>query len=49
MISQSIALSNWTNGVVMIAIFGLVCLILIGVLVKFMMTSDRNKNEPKER
>jgi len=50
MISQNIALYNWNNGVIMIAIFGLVCLVLIGLLVKFMTTSDRgDKNEPKER
>lgn len=42
-------LYNWNNGVIMISIFGLVCLVLIGFLVKFMTTSDRNKNEPKER
>ncbi|MFD2540895.1 hypothetical protein ACFSSB_01075 [Lacinutrix gracilariae] len=50
MISQSIALSNWNNGVIMIAIFGLVCLALVGFLIKFMSTSDRNKkDETKER
>ncbi len=49
MISQNIALYSWTNGVIMIAIFGLVCLTLIGLLVKFMTTSDRDKEEPKER
>ncbi len=49
MIYQSIALYNWNNGVIMIAIFGLVCLTLIGFLIKFMTTSDRDKEEPKER
>ncbi|WCO03385.1 hypothetical protein [Psychroserpens ponticola] len=49
MISQSIALYNWNNGVIMIAIFGIVCLVLIGLLVKFMTTSDRDKEDPKER
>ena len=49
MISQNIALYNWNNGVIMIAIFGLVCLVLIGFLVKFMTTSDRKNDEPKER
>lgn len=49
MISQSIALYNWNNGVIMIAIFGLVCIALIGFLVKFMTTSDRDKEESKER
>lgn len=49
MIFQNIALYNWTNGVIMIAIFGLVCLALVGFLVKFMTTSDRDKEKPKER
>lgn len=49
MISQCVALSNWNNGVIMIAIFGLVCFILIGYLIKFMTTSDRDKDKPKER
>jgi len=49
MISQSIGLYNWNNGVVMIVIFGLVCLTLVGFLVKFMTSSDRDKDEPKER
>lgn len=49
MTSQTIALYNWTNGVIMIAVFGLVCLFLVGFLVKFMTTSDRDKKEPKER
>ena len=49
MISQSIGLYNWNNGVIMIVIFGLVCLILVGFLVKFMATSDRNNDELKER
>ncbi len=49
MIAQNIALYSWTNGVIMIAVFGLVCLTLIGFLVKFMTSSDRDKEEPKER
>ena len=49
MISQSIALYNWNNGVIMITIFGLVCLTLVGFLIKFMTTNDRDKDEPKER
>ena len=48
MISQNIALYSWNNGVIMIVIFGLVCLTLVGFLVKFMTTSDRDKEEPKE-
>ncbi|WP_405333213.1 hypothetical protein [Psychroserpens sp.] len=49
MITHNIALYNWNNGVIMIAVFGLVCLFLIGFLIKFMTTSDRDKEEPKER
>lgn len=49
MISQSIALADWNNGVIMIAVFGLVCLTLVGFLVKSMSSNDRDKEEPKER
>lgn len=38
---------DWTNGVVMISVFALVCLILIGVLVNFM-TSGKKKDENNE-
>ena len=38
--SLSIPLYNWSNGVVMIGVFALVCIVLIGVLVKFM-TSEK--------
>lgn len=34
-------LYNWTNGVIMIAVFGLVVFILIGILVNFM-TSNKD-------
>ncbi|MDO6597416.1 hypothetical protein Q4512_10865 [Oceanihabitans sp. 2_MG-2023] len=50
MISQSIALSNWNNGVIMIAVFAFVCAALVFFLVKSMSSNDRNKGEePKER
>jgi len=49
MITQNIALFNWSNGVIMIAVFGLVCLLLIGYLVKFMAGGSKNNDEPKER
>lgn len=48
MLSQSIALYNWNNGVIMIGIFALVCITLVGILVKFIATGDRKNNEPKE-
>lgn len=46
MLSQIIALYNWSHGVIMIAIFGVVCLVLVGILIKFMATSDRHNDEP---
>ncbi|MEM5540110.1 MULTISPECIES: hypothetical protein [unclassified Olleya] len=49
MISQNIALYSWSNGVVMIAIFAVICLLLIGFLVKSMSSSDRKDDEAKER
>jgi len=49
MIPQSITLYNWNNGVIMIAIFALVCLTLIGILVNFMMSGKKEKdNDLKE-
>lgn len=48
MMNQSIALYNWTNGVIMIAIFAIVCLTLIGFLIKFMVTGDRKKENKQE-
>lgn len=36
-------LYSWNNGVVMISIFALVCLILIGVLVNFMTSGKQDK------
>jgi len=38
-----IALYSWTNGVVMIAIFALVCITLVGILINFMA-----KGKPKD-
>ncbi|MDG1714901.1 hypothetical protein [Lacinutrix sp.] len=40
MISQNIALYSWSNGVIMIAIFGLVCVTLVAILINFMANSD---------
>ena len=37
MINTLFALYSWTNGVVMIAIFALVCITLVGILINFMM------------
>lgn len=45
MINTAVTLvSNWNNGVVMIAIFALVCLALVGIVVRMMM-SDKPKEE----
>ena len=46
MMTQTISLYNWTNGVIMIAIFGIVCITLVGIIIKFMM-SDKKKDNPK--
>ena len=44
MINILIALYSWTNGVIMIAIFALVCITLIGILINFM-ASGKKKDE----
>ncbi len=49
MITQNIVLFNWSNGVIMIAVFALTCLFLIGFLVKFMMSGNKSSDETKER
>jgi len=36
MINQNIALYNYTNGVFMIGVFALVCIVLIVLLISFM-------------
>ncbi|WP_178988680.1 hypothetical protein [Winogradskyella schleiferi] len=47
MINSLIALYSWTNGVVMIVIFALVCITLVGILINFMSkgksTEESNK------
>jgi len=47
MIGQNIALYDWTNGVVMIGVFALVCIILIVALIMFM-TGGKKKNDGHE-
>ncbi len=47
MITQNIALYSWTNGAIMIAVFGIVCLFLIGFLVAFML-GGKKKEDTKE-
>ncbi len=48
MINQNMALYNWSNGVIMIAVFGLVCLVLVGFLVKFMMSGGKKNDDSVE-
>ncbi len=47
MISQNIVLSNWSNGVIMIAIFAIVCIALIGILINFMMSGKKKEDSEK--
>ena len=47
MIGQNIALYDWTNGVIMIGVFALVCVILIAVLIMFM-ASGKKKEDTEE-
>ncbi len=43
----AMALYSWTNGAIMIAIFGIVCLSLVGILINFMM-GGKKKNDSNE-
>ncbi len=45
--NTNLLIYDWTNGVVMITVFALVCIILIGVLVNFM-TGKKDKNDIQE-
>jgi hypothetical protein len=47
MINQSILFSNWSNGVIMISVFAIVCLVLIGFLFKFMLGGKKNDDNTK--
>ena len=44
MITQNIALYSWTNGAIMIAVFGIICLTLIGFLIAFMMGGKKKED-----
>jgi flagellar basal body-associated protein FliL len=48
MISQNLALYNWNNGVIMIAIFALVCITLVGILINFMMGGKKKEDTEEE-
>jgi len=48
MVAQNIVLYSWTNGAIMIAVFGFVCLSLIGILINFMLGGKKKEdNEEK--
>lgn len=47
MITQNIALYDWTNGVIMIGVFALVCVILVVALLMFM-ASGKKKEDTEE-
>ena len=50
MINTAVTLvNNWNNGVVMIAIFALVCLTLVGVVLKMMMSGKPKDDDSVER
>lgn len=44
MMISKIPLVDWSNGVIMIGVFALVCIILIGLLIYFINTGSK-KNE----
>lgn len=44
MIFQNIALANWNNGVIMIAVFAIVCIVLIGIIVNFVLSGKKKKD-----
>ena len=46
--SQFIPLFNWSNGVIMIIIFGVVCLTLVGVLLKFMASGGKKQDDSND-
>lgn len=43
-IINKIPLVDWGNGVIMIGVFALVCVILIGVLIYFMSTGGKKQD-----
>ena len=47
MISQNIALYDWNNGVIMIGVFALVCVVLVIALIVFM-ASGKKKEDTEE-
>lgn len=37
--------AKWNNGVFMIAIFALVCIVLVGILISFMMSGKKKEDD----
>lgn len=48
MISQTLALYDWNTGVILIAVFALVCVILVGVLINFVMSGKKKEDTDQE-
>lgn len=45
---QNIALYSSNATIIMVAVFGLVCLVLVGFLVKFMTSGDKKNTETED-
>lgn len=48
MINQSIALYDWTNGVIMIAVFGFICVALVAALLIFMFGGKKKESQDED-
>ena len=44
MLGQNIALYDWSNGVIMIGVFALVCVILVAALIILVTSGKKNKD-----
>jgi len=49
MTNQMLPLYSWGNGVVMILVFALICTILVAVLINFMMSGNKKKDQEQEK
>ncbi|HPF95896.1 MAG TPA: hypothetical protein PLZ00_00645 [Mangrovimonas sp.] len=49
MTNQMLPLYSWGNGVVMILVFALICTILVAVLINFMMSGNKKKDQDQEK
>lgn len=48
MLINKIPLVDWGNGVLMIGVFALVCIILIAILINFMNSESKKKDNSNE-